>query len=208
MAEPKQERALKTRGEILRAAAVAFDELGYKGASMREITKRAGVTLGAVYFHFSSKEELAREIINNQPTLIRPDVSGQGLQGAVDISLAWAQQVLENPIALAGARLVMDQEYFMPPESNSHRQFAKLFADQLQIAKHKRELRAGTDVELYARLLVSACTGLQMYAQMETGRADLPKWFEEMWQCLLPGLAVPSVQKTIDYSAERMRNQR
>ena len=45
---------------------VTFDELGYKGASMREIMRRAGVTLGAVYFHFDNKEALYRAVVDRE----------------------------------------------------------------------------------------------------------------------------------------------
>ncbi|MFD0570557.1 TetR family transcriptional regulator [Kitasatospora gansuensis] len=47
MAEPKQERAVKTRAIILRAAAEVFDEFGFSGASISKIMKRAGMTQGA-----------------------------------------------------------------------------------------------------------------------------------------------------------------
>ncbi|MER7195892.1 TetR family transcriptional regulator [Streptomyces flaveolus] len=47
MAEPKQERATRTRELILRAAAEVFDESGYSGAGISKIMNRAGVTQGA-----------------------------------------------------------------------------------------------------------------------------------------------------------------
>jgi AcrR family transcriptional regulator len=48
----KQERAVQTRESLLRAAAEVFDEYGYSGASINRILKRAGLTAGALYFHF------------------------------------------------------------------------------------------------------------------------------------------------------------
>ncbi|MEK8171459.1 helix-turn-helix domain-containing protein [Streptomyces sp. M19] len=56
----RQERAIRTRNEILRAAATVFNEFGYDAATIAETLTRADVTKGALYFHFQSKEDLAR----------------------------------------------------------------------------------------------------------------------------------------------------
>ncbi|MFD6749883.1 TetR family transcriptional regulator, partial [Streptomyces anthocyanicus] len=55
----KQDRAIRTRQTILDAAAQVFEKQGYQAATITEILKVAGVTKGALYFHFQSKEELA-----------------------------------------------------------------------------------------------------------------------------------------------------
>ncbi len=54
-----QDRAILTRQAILTAAAGVFEERGYRAATISEILARAGVTRGALYFHFPSKEDLA-----------------------------------------------------------------------------------------------------------------------------------------------------
>ncbi|MFD6414028.1 TetR family transcriptional regulator, partial [Nocardia asteroides] len=51
----KQDRAIRTRRNILEAAAKIFEERGYQAATIAEILGAAGVTKGALYFHFSSK---------------------------------------------------------------------------------------------------------------------------------------------------------
>jgi TetR/AcrR family fatty acid metabolism transcriptional regulator len=48
---------------LLTAAMKLFVKKGYKGSSVAEITKEAGLTRGALYCHFETKEHLAREII-------------------------------------------------------------------------------------------------------------------------------------------------
>lgn len=55
----KQERAARTREALVRAAAAEFDQAGYDGTSLARISKAAGVSIGAVTFHFSSKGDLA-----------------------------------------------------------------------------------------------------------------------------------------------------
>ena len=201
----RQERGQRTRAALVRAAAEEFAESGYAGASVARIAKRAGVTLGTMHHHFQRKEELAREIVRSQPDLVVPPIEAQGLQRVVDITLSWGYQLLDNPVLLAGARLVMDQDQFIEPAENSHRQWADVVVHSLRAAQRKRELRAGVDVEATARLVVNFCTGAQMHASMESGRKDLPDRIVEMWKCILPALAVPSVVRRLEFGPERGR---
>ena len=52
-----------TRQRILDTAEQAFAEHGYTGASIRTITKTAEVDLGAIRYHFGSKDGLFGEVI-------------------------------------------------------------------------------------------------------------------------------------------------
>ena len=195
--EVKQERAIRTRAAIKHAAAEVFSEYGFAGAAVTKIAQRAGVTLGAMYFHFESKEALAREIVREQPERVHPPYESEGLQHATDVTLTWAHQVLRDPFLLAGARLVMEQELFISPEWNSHRQWTQVLMQDLAVAHGRRELRKGLDIDAVARLVVYACTGAQMHAHLESGRQDLPERVREIWRTLLPGIATPSAIKRV-----------
>jgi AcrR family transcriptional regulator len=59
------DRGEATRRTILEAAARAFAESGYAGASLNDIIKDAGVTKGGFYFHFESKEALALAVLRH-----------------------------------------------------------------------------------------------------------------------------------------------
>lgn len=52
-----------TPAALLDAARELFAERGFDGASVRAITDRAGVNLGAVTYHFGSKEALYHRVI-------------------------------------------------------------------------------------------------------------------------------------------------
>ncbi|WP_217561332.1 ScbR family autoregulator-binding transcription factor [Streptomyces sp. GbtcB6] len=201
----RQERAVRTRATLLRAAAEVFAESGYEGANVSAIAHRAGLTLGALYFHFRNKGDLAREIVLAQPELVVPPHPSEGLQHAVDVTLTWAHQLLDDPVLLAGARLVMEQEYFVEPAENSHQQWTRVVSEDLHEAQRRRQLRAGVDVEALARLVVNACTGAQMHSHLESRRRDLPDRVEEMWRCLLPAMAVPSAVKCLEFGESRAR---
>jgi AcrR family transcriptional regulator len=45
--------------EIIRAALDCFSELGFNGTGMHEICTRAGASVGSIYHHFKSKDQLA-----------------------------------------------------------------------------------------------------------------------------------------------------
>lgn len=69
LAASSPNRRPETAEALLRAARELFAERGYEGASIRAITRRAGVNLGAVTYHFGSKEALYHAVIasNIQP---------------------------------------------------------------------------------------------------------------------------------------------
>jgi len=58
--------ASSTRTEdILDGAARAFSRHGFAAASMRQIARESGASLGSIYYHFESKEEILRALICN-----------------------------------------------------------------------------------------------------------------------------------------------
>jgi len=50
----------ETRERIVEAAVESFSEYGFRGASTREIARRAGTNQGLITYHFRSKDELWR----------------------------------------------------------------------------------------------------------------------------------------------------
>jgi AcrR family transcriptional regulator len=56
-----QSGASATRGRLLDAAESLFGQHGFEAASVRAITRRARANLGAITYHFGSKEELYLE---------------------------------------------------------------------------------------------------------------------------------------------------
>jgi AcrR family transcriptional regulator len=59
----QSERREETVGALLRAAAGLFLERGVALTSLEEISARAGVSKGALYHHFASKDELVAGVI-------------------------------------------------------------------------------------------------------------------------------------------------
>jgi AcrR family transcriptional regulator len=51
---------------VLGAARELFEEVGYEGATIREIARRAGVSVGSVFTGFSSKSHVLLEVIRGR----------------------------------------------------------------------------------------------------------------------------------------------
>ena len=61
--DSKNGRGQQTRERLLEAALQLFATHGYHGASMRQIAEAANVTVGGIYNHFRSKEEILVAVI-------------------------------------------------------------------------------------------------------------------------------------------------
>ena len=59
-------KAKRTRARILNLAAEAFARHGYEGTSLNEVIRGSGLTKGAFYFHFKSKEDLALNVFRTK----------------------------------------------------------------------------------------------------------------------------------------------
>jgi AcrR family transcriptional regulator len=67
---PDREAAVRDR--IIRAALEVFAEKGYRGATIADVVRRSGLSVGAIYTHFSGKEALFLQSCDH--------VSGRGLE--------------------------------------------------------------------------------------------------------------------------------
>jgi len=67
-ATPKvdRRRAPETKSRILDAAELLFLERGFHGASIRDISREAQVQIALAYYHFGSKEDLFRAVVDRR----------------------------------------------------------------------------------------------------------------------------------------------
>src|SRR5579885_3634104 len=62
-----REQVQEHRDRILAAAARLFRERGFEGVSVAQVMQAAGLTHGAFYGHFDSKDALIREAVAYEP---------------------------------------------------------------------------------------------------------------------------------------------
>ncbi|MFI0241415.1 ScbR family autoregulator-binding transcription factor [Streptomyces sp. NPDC016845] len=198
MAGPQQERAVKTRAALVRAAAEEFDLHGFSGTSTTKIVKRAGSTMGALYFHFASKDELAHAVMAEQATDL-PELEGNGgLQHLIDLTLVLARELQRNVLFRAGVQLAVEQGAFGLHDDSAYQLWIDNFEEELLVAKALGDLREEVDPARFAQVLVAAYTGTQLLSQIKAGREDLSERIAELWSYLLPAVAAPGVVERLD----------
>src|SRR5277367_4192369 len=84
----------QTRERLLGAAGAVFAERGYDGASLDDVAVAAGLTKGAVYSSFASKEELfyalIRERIRERLELVTKAAEGRATASDITRDIASA----------------------------------------------------------------------------------------------------------------------
>ncbi|GAA1543009.1 ScbR family autoregulator-binding transcription factor [Streptomyces albidochromogenes] len=186
----RQERAEVTRSAIIDGAARAFDHGGFSGTSLSDIVKEAGVTKGALYFHFASKEDLAQAVIDEQFSIwdTMRDIDRPGVQTVIDLVHGMARQLQESVRVRAGIRLVIEQSNVLGVSAEPYAKWIELIRNCLAQAQGRGDVRPEVDVDHAANLIVGCWTGLQLSSQVLSGRRDLSERTTQMWQMLLPGL--------------------
>ncbi|MCC3773645.1 ScbR family autoregulator-binding transcription factor [Streptomyces sp. UNOB3_S3] len=200
----QQERAKRTRQVILEAAGIVFDECGYEAATISQILARADVTRGALYFHFSSKEDLARGVLDTAVTTEGVLPQQFKLQELADTSLLLAHRMPREPLLRASLRLSVDQRA-RKLFGTKWPEWITVGADLLADAKARGELLAHVDPYETSRFLVGAWTGVQLIAEeVPHQRGDaLVHEISLMYQMLLPNIAVPAVLARLDVAPDR-----
>ena len=61
---PKHDPSEKTKAEILQTAVRLFTEKGWENVNVEDVVKEVGVTRGAFYHYFKSREDLIMAVVN------------------------------------------------------------------------------------------------------------------------------------------------
>ncbi|GAA4266265.1 ScbR family autoregulator-binding transcription factor [Frondihabitans peucedani] len=194
---PKQERAQATRAAIVLAAATVFARRGYARTTLDEVAVAAGVTKGALYFHFSSKHDLADAVIEEETRITSERAQATlaegrpGLETLVRLTLGFTIEIVDDVVVAAGVRLTTEE---LGDELHVHlpyEMWAEVYLGLLRRGVDEGQLRSDLDPEKVARFLVAAFTGVQSVSNVLTGRADLVPRVREMWETLLPAICAP-----------------
>jgi AcrR family transcriptional regulator len=193
----QQARAVETRAAIIRGAAAAFEQRGYGSTSLTQVSAAAGVTKGALYFHFDSKEALAVAIIDAQHEdsvgagrrLLDDNVPG--LWALVSMSYELARQLRDDLIVSAGVRLTIEAANFTTPVSAPYVDWMAACEEFLQRGKAAGDVAPTVDVQAAARFFIAAFTGVQVVSDVLTKRGDIDLRLTDMWSLILPGLVAP-----------------
>ncbi|MFJ8185753.1 ScbR family autoregulator-binding transcription factor [Streptomyces sp. NPDC096105] len=199
----KQDRAIRTRRNILEAAAKVFEERGYQAATIAEILGTAGVTKGALYFHFSSKEQLALGVLHEQDQrFVIPERSCK-LQELADEVLLHAYRLQSDPMVRAGVRLSMDQHAEGLDRSGPFIRWSDVCRELLERGQAQGELLPHVVPSVTADIVVGTFAGIQSMSQAVSDYQDLLHRSSELLRHLFPSIAVPSVLASLNLSERR-----
>ncbi len=84
MARKTKEEARETRSQVLDAAEQVFSQKGVTNTSLNEIAIAAGVTRGAIYWHFKNKYELIAALLERVKLPLDDMLAAQGADHADD----------------------------------------------------------------------------------------------------------------------------
>ncbi|KUO23162.1 ScbR family autoregulator-binding transcription factor [Streptomyces dysideae] len=203
----QQDRAIRTRNKIVLAAAELFDEVGYEAATISGVLKKCGVTKGALYFHFASKEELAQEVLAGQVAAL-PPVPPQELflQQSLDEALLFAHLLrVGDPMVRGSVRLTVEQG--IPHDGLDRGVPMQAWIDHnlevLTRAKAAGELLAHVDIVSTATLFTGSFTGMQVLSRILTGHADMVERVSDLMRSLMSAIAVPGVLVRLDFAPDR-----
>jgi AcrR family transcriptional regulator len=144
---------------VLRAAVEVFNERGYDGASMEDLSKRLGIAKSAIYHHVSGKEELLRmaldraldgwsEAAEQARTLDAPAI--ERLEMLVRGTVAVLEEQLPYVTLLLRVRGNTDVERAALARRRS---FDRLVASLVEEAERDGDVRADIDPAVTARML-------------------------------------------------------
>ncbi|MFC8268874.1 TetR family transcriptional regulator [Streptomyces cinereoruber] len=176
-----QQRAERTRQEILSAAARVFDRLGYERASLARIAGEARVTTGALVFHFATKADLAvavraraREVTGvtvESACLSTEGVGGTAVDKLVITTHALIRLFETDHVARAGERLARELQPADPALSRDcpwRREVGRL----ARYAVAEQALRPGVDATAVATLIGYVVTGVELEMRRPCPPAD------------------------------------
>ncbi|MET9500011.1 ScbR family autoregulator-binding transcription factor [Streptomyces sp. NPDC006552] len=199
----KQDRAIRTRRVILAAAAKVFEARGFQAATINEILREAGVTKGALYFHFPSKEHLAQGVLLEQDQQGGVQDQACKVQEFIDTVMLHAYRLQTDPMVRAGVRLSLDQQAHGLDRSGPFVRWSQIVRKLLSEAYEQGELLPQVVVTETADVAVGAFAGVQAMSQAMCDHNDLLVRVSAMLRHLLPSVAHPSVLTTVEMGADR-----
>lgn len=197
----KQDRAVRTRLALIRSAAEQFEARGYVRASLSEISAGAGVSSGALHFHFANKAAVAEAVEQAAARALRR-VAGRGrggdgcaLQRLVDVTHHVARLLCADVVVRAGLRL--NAEAVAGRVRDLRREWRECVHELLAEAERQGELAAGMPPHRSSAVVLAATTGIEVLAREDPGWLDRPS-LTDLWHLLLPCVAAPHLAGALD----------
>ncbi|MBX7467766.1 TetR/AcrR family transcriptional regulator [Streptomyces sp. MAG02] len=200
-----QDRAIRTRRVILEAAASVFEKRGFEAATISEIFATAGVTKGALYFHFQSKEDLALGVLSEQDYTLKVPARAYKVQELVDVAMLHAHRIMTDPLVRGAVRLSMDRKAQELDRGGPFIRWSEVALDLLDEARSRGELLPHVVTSETAATFVGSFAGVQSMSQA-VGYADLTEKVSWLLRHIIPSVVAPPLLMSLDLSPDRGRD--
>ncbi|MCM2416250.1 MULTISPECIES: ScbR family autoregulator-binding transcription factor [unclassified Streptomyces] len=190
--ELKQERAIRTREGILRAASQLFADKGYPSVTILDVAQLAGMTKGAVYFHYTNKEALAHavtsEFYERLPAIAQTveDLGLSPLASVAELLTRTALALRDDTVMQAGARLQIERALIGIDLPVPFQNYTRMVCAWLEMADEQGELQHAAPPRALARVIVSAFFGTQHISWVLHNRSDIADRTLEVIEAVLP----------------------
>ena len=190
-----QQRSEETRSRILASSTNCFAKHGFNETSIQQICQEAGVSKGAFYHHFPSKQALFMELLKGWlDSLELTFASSQ--QESVPETLMYMTGILPAVITSANDQLPMFLEFWLEASRDQkiwevtispYHQYQKYFENLIQRGVEEGSF-APVDPKPAAKMIVSMAVGLLLQGLLDPQGADWNETARESMRILLKGL--------------------
>ncbi len=192
-----QHRSQETRGHILEAATHLFSKSGYDGTSVAEICAATGVSKGAFYHHFPSKQAVFMALLNSYLNGIDAGFA-QMRQEDRDVpqSIVNMAEMAGSLFQSADIHLPIFLEFWTQARHDPqiweaaiapYRRYQSYFARMIQEGIDESSLTP-IDPQLASRVLVSLAIGLLMESLFDLSITDWPAEARRSVELLMQGI--------------------
>ena len=192
-----QQRGEETRSNILTAATECFAQHGYDATGVNEICQRAGVTKGAFYHHFPSKQAVFTELLNRWLDGLDKQLA-DALAGAPTVPEGLLQMAdrTEHIFDMADEQLPMFLEFWTEARHYPvirqeviapYRRYRDYFSGIIQAGMAEGSLRQ-VDPDVVAQIIVSLAVGLVLQGSLDPKGTNWGQVIREGLRMLLQDL--------------------
>jgi len=170
----RQEQAIETRNRIYNAAIELMDRKGFENLTIVDISEKAGVSVGAFYHYFESKNDILAEIFRKADDYFSNEVVLGKNGGSIP------EQILEFFDHYAKFNVMsgveMTQQLFNPKVKffvMKGRPMLLMLEDLIRRGQQRGEIKAEAAPEEVVRFLFMMARGIVFDWSLHDGRYDL-----------------------------------